>query len=80
MVNTYNCIPVLSVIRIVDLSLPVFTWGLILVNVKIMSNFSVLSTILSHVTGMLTILLASPAANVILIGLESKSTPNPMRA
>ena len=43
-----------------------------------MSNFSVPSTILSHVTGMLTILLTSPAANVTLIGLESKSTPDPV--
>ena len=44
-----------------------------------MSNLSASSTILSHVTGTLTLLLTSPAENVILIGLESKSTPDPMR-
>ena len=50
-----------------------------LVNVKLISNLSVPSFILSHITDILTALLTSPAANITLIGLESKSTPNPMR-
>ena len=76
--TTVSSLPVLSMILTCDLFLPALTWGLLLVNVKLISNLSLPSTILSHVSDILNDWLTSPAANVTAIGSELKSTPDPM--
>ena len=75
-------LPVLSVIIPTALSLPLLTWGLLLVNIKLILNLSVPSTILSHITGMLMFLLISPAKNValklLIVVLELRFTSDPV--
>ena len=46
---------------------------------KLALKVSVPSMILSHITGMLNDLLFSPGPNVMLIGSETKSTPDPTK-
>ena len=74
----FHHLPVLSLILTTDVSLPLLTWGVLLITVKLISNLSVLSTILSHNTGISIVCTTSLAANVALVGLESKSTPDPI--
>ena len=72
-------IPVLSVILPTEVSLPTLTRGLLLASVKFKSKVSTPSTTLSQLTDMLPLPSVDPASIVIVIGLESKSTPDPNR-
>ena len=45
---------------------------------KLMSNISVPSISPSHITGMDTLLVVSLGVKVVLIGLEIKSSPDPI--
>jgi len=72
-------IPVLSLILPTELSLPTLNRGLLLTSVKLILKVSTPSTTLSQLTDMLPLPSIDPALIVILIGLESKSTCDPIR-
>jgi len=59
-------------------SLPTLTKGLSLASVKRKLKISTPSTNLSQITGMVPLPSVDPASIVILIGVESKSTLDPI--
>ena len=71
-------LPVLSMILPVALDLPNMTSNLSFLSDKLISKLSSPSNRLSAITDILTLVLFSPTANIVVIGLESKSTPDPI--